>query len=285
MRVRRCLLFSTGDDLKKIKKGISLGVDSIIMDLEDGVALNRKAEARATIAAALRGLDFGRSERLVRINPVGSGLEHDDLVAVLPHRPDGIVIPKVEWAGQVEWVGRQITDESIRLLVLIETAQAVINLKEIAAADPRIDALIFGAEDFAGDLGATRTRVGREIFHARSAIVVHAAAFDLQAIDTLCIDFNDETALVEDAQFGVQMGFDGKLAIHPRQVGPIQAAFTPTDAQIAYALRLVQAHDKQQAEGSGAFALDGKMIDMPAIRAAQHVLAKARAAGKVLSDQ
>ena len=95
MRVRRCLLFMPGDDLKKIQKGISLGVDSIIMDLEDGVALNRKAEARATIAAALRDLDFGRSERLVRINPVGSGLEHDDLAAVLPYRPDGIVIPKV----------------------------------------------------------------------------------------------------------------------------------------------------------------------------------------------
>ena len=107
MRPRRCLLFMPGDDLKKIQKGISLGVDSIVMDLEDGVALNRKAEARATIAAALRDLDFGRSERMVRLNPIGSGLEHDDLAAVLPYQPDSLMLPKVEHAEQVQWVSQQ----------------------------------------------------------------------------------------------------------------------------------------------------------------------------------
>ena len=106
MRPRRCLLFMPGDDLKKIQKGISLGVDSIVMDLEDGVALNRKAEARATIAAALRDLDFGRSERVVRLNPIGSGLEQADLDAVLPHRPDSLMLPKVEHAEQIQWIDR-----------------------------------------------------------------------------------------------------------------------------------------------------------------------------------
>lgn len=139
MRVRRCLLFMPGDDLHKIQKGISLGVDSIIMDLEDGVALNRKAEARATIASALHDLDFGRSERLVRINPVGSGLEHDDLAALLPLQPDGIIIPKVDRAEQVKWVAEQIGDRDIRLLVLIESALGLINLKEIAASDPHLE--------------------------------------------------------------------------------------------------------------------------------------------------
>jgi citrate lyase subunit beta-like protein len=281
MRVRRCLLFMPGDDLKKIKKGISLGVDSVIMDLEDGVALNRKAEARSTIAAALRDLDFGRCERLVRINPIGSGLEKDDLRAILPLKPDGIVVPKVDRAEQVTWVGQQIGERNIRLLALIESAQSVLNLKEIAAADPHLDALIFGSEDFAGSLGATRTRRGEEILYARSAIVLHAAAFSLQAIDTLVTDFSDEVRLIEDAQLGAQLGFAGKLAIHPRQVDPIQAAFTPTAEQIAEARRIVQAHDEQQAQGAGAFALDGKMIDMPIVKAAQQVLAKARAAGKI----
>jgi citrate lyase beta subunit len=144
-----------------------------------------------------------------------------------------------------------------------------------------LDALIFGAEDLAGNIGATRSKAGWEVFYARSAVVTHAAAFGLQAIDTLCVDFNDEVALKEDAQIGASLGFSGKLAIHPRQVEVIQAIFTPTDEQIARAQRLIQAHDEQQAQGIGAFAFEGKMIDRPAIRAAEQVLAKARAAGRI----
>ncbi len=281
MRARRCLLFMPGDDLKKIQKGISLGVDSIVMDLEDGVALNRKAEARATIAAALRELDFGRSERVVRLNPIGSGLERDDLAAVRLHHPDSLMLPKVKHADQVQWVGRQLEGTAIRLLVLIETARGIVNLREIASASDRIDALVFGAEDLAGDIGATRVRNGLEILYARSAVVINAAAFGLQAIDTLVTDFNDEAALREDCQLGVQMGFSGKLAIHPSQIPIIQNIFTPSDERIAYAQGLIQAHDQHQAAGMGSFAFDGKMIDMPAIRAAQQVLAKAKAAGKI----
>jgi citrate lyase beta subunit len=281
MRPRRCLLFMPGDDLKKIQKGIGLGVDVVVMDLEDGVALNRKAAARATIAATLRDLDFGRSERMVRLNPISSGFEHDDLAAVLPYHPDSLMLPKVERAAQVQWVSQQLEGTNIRLLPIIETARGIVNLKEIATASDRLDALIFGAEDLAGDIGATRTPAGWEVFYARSAVVTHAAAFGLQAIDTLCIDFNDEAALIADAQLGVQMGFSGKLAIHPTQVNVIQTIFTPADEQIAAAQRLIAAHDEQQAHGTGAFALNGKMIDMPTIRAAQQVLAKARAAGKI----
>ena len=272
MRPRRCLLFMPGDDLRKIQKGISLGVDSIVMDLEDGVALNRKAEARATISAALRDLDFGRSERVVRINPIGSGLEQADLDAVLPQRPDSITLPKVEYAEHVHWLAEAIADPVIRLLAIIETARGVVNLREIAAASDRVDALIFGAEDFAGDIGATRTKAGWEVLYARSAVVTHAVAFGLQAIDTLCIDFNDEAALIEDTRFGMQLGFSGKLAIHPKQVEVIQSIFTPSDEQIAHAQWLIQDHDVQQAQGIGAFAFEGKMIDMPAIRAAQQII-------------
>jgi citrate lyase beta subunit len=281
MRPRRCLLFMPGDDLKKIQKGITLGVDSIVMDLEDGVALNRKAEARTTIATALHDLSFGRSERVVRINPIGSGLEQADLDAVLPHRPDSIMLPKVEHAEHIHWLAEAIDDPAIRLLAIIETARGVVNVREIAAVSDRLDALIFGAEDLAGDIGATRTKAGWEVFTARSAVVTHAAAFGLQAIDTLVTDFTDEAALIEDARFGAQLGFSGKLAIHPQQVAVIQSIFTPSDEQITRAQRLIQAHDAQQAQGIGAFAFEGKMIDMPAIRAAQQVLAKARAAGRL----
>ncbi len=282
MRPRRCLLFTPGDALKKIQKGVSLRVDSLVMDLEDGVALNHKDAARVTIASALSDLDFGRTERVVRINPIGSGLEHADLAAVLPHHPDSLMLPKVEYAEQVQQLSRQLPDEGIRLLALVETARGVVNLKEIAAADPRLEALVFGAEDLVGDIGAVRTVAGWEVFFARGAIVTHAAAYGLQAIDSVWVDFTDEAALTEDSRLGQQLGFSGKLAIHPKQVAPIQAIFTPSDKQIAQARRVLEAYEQHQASGTGAFALDGKMIDRPAVRAAQQVLSKARAAGRLI---
>jgi citrate lyase beta subunit len=291
--IRRALLFMPGDDRHKIEKGAGLGVDSIIMDLEDGVALNNKPAARATIAAALREVNFGRAEKLVRINPVGSGLEADDLAATLPAQPDGYVIPKVESAAQIHEITVRLDSaerehgwprESIRLLPIIETALGVVNLREIAASSPRLDALIFGAEDLAGDIGATRTPDGWEVFYARSALVIHATAFGLGAIDTPFVDLNDLDGLTAQTHIAMQMGYTGKLAIHPRQVEPIQAIFTPTPEEIARAKRLIDAHNAHQAARTGVFELDGKMVDMPMVRAAEHLLERARAAGIEMDD-
>jgi hypothetical protein len=161
-------------------------------------------EARKTIAEALQTLDFGKSERLVRINPVGSGLENDDLQSVLPYRPDRIVIPKVQEGQQVGWVSEKISEfERVRgwpageiaLLALIESARAIVNLAEIATSSSRLQGFIFGTEDLAGDIGAVRTRPGWEVFYARSAAVTYAAAFGLQAIDLVFLDFHDEEGL------------------------------------------------------------------------------------------
>jgi citrate lyase beta subunit len=278
-----------GDDWKKITKAITLGVDCICMDMEDGVALNRKAEARATIARALQELDFGKSEKLARINAVGSGWEMDDLQAVLPYRPDGIVIPKVEEYAQIEWASQVIEAaerqygwplQSIRILIGVETARGILNLKEIAA-HPRLDAMIFGGEDFAASIGATRTPEAIELLYARQAVVVACAAFDLQAIDIVAIDFKNLEALRAEAEFGARLGFSGKQIIHPAQVEPVQTAFTPSEETIAYARRIVETFEASQREGKGAYALDGKMIDMPLLKNAQKVLERARAAGKV----
>lgn len=289
MHARRALLYMPGDDRHKIEKAISIGVDCICMDMEDGVAQNRKAEARLSIAAALRELDFGRSEKLARINRVGSGLEADDLAAVLPFRPDGIVIPKIESADQIQWAAERIEAaelaagwpvNAIRIIVDVETARGILNLKEIAA-HPRLDALIFGGEDFAVSIGATRTPEAWELFYARSAVVTHAKAFGLQAIDMVTTDFRDLERVRREAEFGAQLGYTGKQTIHPAQVGPVQEAFTPGDEAIARARRLVEAFEAHQREGRGAFALDGEMIDLPLVRAAQGVLERARAAGKI----
>jgi citrate lyase beta subunit len=277
-----------GDDRHKIEKGAALDVDSIIMDLEDGVALNRKDAARETISAALREADFGRTERLVRINAIGTGLYGDDLAQTVEAHPDGYVLPKAESAGQIREISRHLLEaetrhgwpeNSIALLAIVETARGILNLHEIAASDPRLTALIFGAEDLAGDIGAKRTPDGWEVFYARSAVVLHAKAYGLQAIDTVYVDLQDVDGLVTDTEQALYMGYTGKLAIHPRQVEPIQRVFTPSAEEIQQAKRLIDAHTAHQQAGAGAFQLDGKMVDMPIVRAAETVLARARAAG------
>ena len=288
MHSRRALLYMPGDNWKMITKSVTLGVDSICMDMEDGTAINKKADARATIAKALKELDFGASEKLARINSVGSGWEQDDIQAVLPHHPDGIVIPKVESFEQVEWASRIIEDaelkngwgvKSIRILIGVETARGILNLKEIAA-HPRLDAVIFGGEDFAASVGATRTKDAVELLYARQAVIVACAAFDLQAIDIVVIDYKDLDALKVESEFGARLGFSGKQVIHPNQVPVVQEAFTPSAEAITYARRIVETFEASQKEGKGAYSLDGKMIDMPLLKNAQKVLSRAKAAGK-----
>ena len=288
MYSRRALLYMPGDNWKMITKSVTLGVDSICMDMEDGAAINKKAEARATIAKALQELDFGASEKLARINSVGSGWEQEDIEAVLPYHPDGIVIPKVESFEQVEWASRIIEDaelkngwkvNSIRILIGVETAKGILNLKEIAA-HPRLDAIIFGGEDFAASIGAVRTKDAVELLYARQAVIVACAAYDLQPLDIVSIDYKYLEALKVESEFGARLGFSGKQIIHPNQVQVVQEAFTPSDEAIAYARRIVETFEASQKEGKGAYSLDGKMIDMPLLKNAQKVLARANAAGK-----
>lgn len=287
MHSRRALLYMPGDDRRKIEKATTLGVDCICMDLEDGTAFSRKSEARAVIAQAVKELDFGRAECCIRINSVGSGLERDDLAAALAARPDTIVVPKVESAEQVQWISGQIESYElahglplggIRLLVGVETARGILNLKEIAASDKRLEAIIFGGEDFAASVGATRTPEATELLYARLAVVTACAAFDLQAIDMVTIDFRNPDIVRAEAEFGAKLGFSGKQIIHPAQVEPVQTAFTPSEEAVAYARRVVETFEAHQGEGKGAYELDGKMVDLPLLKNAQKVLERARVA-------
>jgi citrate lyase beta subunit len=276
-----------GDDRRKIEKATTLGVDCICMDMEDGVAITRKTEARAVIAQAMQELDFGASERCIRINSFGSGFEKFDLAAAVATNPDAVVVPKIESAAQVRSISEHIEMYelssnmeigTIRMLVGVETARGILNLKEIAEADKRLEAIIFGAEDFAASVGATRSPEATEVLYARSAVVTACAANELQAIDMVYIDFRNVEGLRLEAEQGARLGFSGKQIIHPNQVEAVQAAFTPSEEAIEYAQRVVRAFAASQKEGKGAFALDGKMIDMPLLKNAQKVLDRAKAA-------
>jgi citrate lyase beta subunit len=156
-----------------------------------------------------------------------------------------------------------------------------LNLREIAEADKRLEAIIFGAEDYAASIGAKRTKEATEVLYARQAVVTACAANDLQAIDMVFIDFRDKEGLRLEAEQGAGFGFSGKQIIHPNQIAVVQEAFTPSDEEIEYAKRIVESFVASERDGKGAYALDGKMIDMPLLRNAQKVLDRARAAGKV----
>lgn len=280
--IRRSLLFMPGDSARKIEKATGLNADSIIADLEDAVALSQKQAAREIVVDSFQRLDFGPTERLIRMNPASSPLWEDDLAQTIGVRPAGYVLPKTESAEQVRMISQRLAElenvhgfarGSIRLLALIETARGVLQAGQIAGADGRLDALLFGAEDLAGDMGARRSREGWEVFYARSAVVIAAAAFGLPAIDTVYIDLADTEGLAAQCRFAQGMGFSGKLAIHPRQVEIINRAFSPTEEEMAQAQRLIAAFESQQAAGTGVFEIDGKMIDMPVVLAARKVVA------------
>jgi len=285
MRLRRAILYVPGDNLEKIQQAAATGADSICLDLEDSVAENRKQEARETVAHALKSLDFGRSERLVRINRVDSEMAQADLSAILPALPNGIMIPSVESATQIQWVSRQVSDieqkydwlpNSMVLLALVETAKAIIRLSEIGDSDPHLVALALGAEDLAADLGAERTPSSMEMMYVRSAIVLHAAAFRIQAIDMSNSNFRDLDALREEACQGRALGFVGKQIIHPDQVVTVQEAFTPDVKAVTDARDLVEAYQEQEKQGVGMFERDGQVVNGRVVRSAERLLSRLR---------
>jgi len=283
----RALLFMPGDSERKIVKGTTLGADAVILDLEDGVAHNKKLLARATTMKALKELDFKGSARFVRTNAAGSGLEWDDIGATIAGRPDGYMLPKVESADVVVHASRRIEMEEayrgwpvggIVLIALLETARGVIEAAQIAKSDPRLVALAFGAEDYCASVGALRSKEGVEVLYARSKTVMAAASYCLQCIDTPYVDLQnmqDQTGLRADATFARGLGFTGKLAIHPSQVPLLQEVFSPTAAEVAAARALIDAHDAHQQSGTGVFVHEGRMVDMPMVRSAERVLLRA----------
>ena len=261
-----------------LRKAVDAGADVVVYDLEDAVVPSRKGEARTAVRDLLTDASFDpRCSVTVRVNPVGAG-GGADVEAICegetqPHL-DGVMVPKVESATDVEAVAKRLPAHTVEptLYALIESARGVLAAAEIAAVS---DVLVFGAEDLAADLGATRTDEGFEVTYARQRVVVAAAAYGIDAIDTLVTDYDDLDLIRADAERSVQLGFDGKLAIHPSQVGPINEAFTPTADELEWAERVLAATRRAHAEDRGVFEVDGEMIDAPLIRQAERILDRA----------
>jgi citrate lyase subunit beta/citryl-CoA lyase len=282
------MLFLPGNAPKMIINGNYLGSDAVIFDLEDAVAPDQKDAARLLVRNVLDALEFDRVETIVRINSIDTPYWQKDLEAIVPCRPNIIMLPKTGQAKDVEVVDDYIAvlegklgmePGSVRLMPLIETALGIENAYFIAAARPRVVALFLGAEDLTADLRCKRTKEGREIDYARSRMVNAARAAGVDVYDTPFTDVNDDEGILADAAYAKSLGFTGKASISPRHITAINTVFSPTKADIAYAYEVMDAIAEAKAQGKGAIALRGKMIDAPIVARAQQTIEAAQALG------
>jgi len=289
--LRRSRLYLPGNEPKYFPNAGLHGPDGIILDLEDSVHPDQKDAARLLVRNALRVLDFGTAERMVRINPWPLG--HDDLRAVVPQLPNLILIPKVENAEQVrevdtaisEILGSKHGDGAIWLMPILESALGIERAFDIAGAGERVAALTLGLEDYAADLGVSKSTSGEESVYARGRVVNAARAAGVQAIDSVYGQVDDAEGLREWCKHSRQLGFTGMGCLHPRQIEVIHTAYNPTRDEIDKALRIVEAFERARAEGRSVVSLGAKMIDPPVIKQAQRVVDLARDLGLVESPE
>jgi citrate lyase subunit beta/citryl-CoA lyase len=282
----RSMLFVPGDRPDRFGKAMGSGADAVIFDLEDAVTATGRPRARLDVAGFLQGAE--RTVPLwVRINPVDTDDAPLDLAAIGPARPDGVILPKARSGADLEildqWLAamearHRFASGSIKVIALItECAQAVLNAATFGRAPARVTGYSWGAEDLAADIGASANRTDDGEFEftfrlARASCLLAAAAAGVAAVDTTDIEFRDLAAVERRARASRRDGFVGKLAIHPAQIAPIHAAFSPSAAEVEWARRVVELLGN--AAGLGAVALDGKMIDRPHLRQAQRILAE-----------
>ena len=282
IRPLRSLLFAPGNHARRVEKALSLDADAVILDLEDAVAIAQKTATRAVVAAALeqprRGLVY------VRVNAVDTEFCHGDLGAVVQRGLDGIILPKVESAAglaTIDWLLAQLERErglpsgAIDLIPIIETARGVQQIDVILAAGTRVRRVAFGAGDFTLDVGMAWSRGEAELAHVRAVIVTASRASGIDApLDTVWVDLTDPKGLEASAHTALAYGFQGKMCIHPDQIAVVNGVFTPSNAEIAFAERVVAAFAAAEAAGNAAIQLDGKFIDYPIVYRAQRVLRK-----------
>ena len=289
-RLRRSRLYLPGSGPKLFPSAGLHGADGVILDLEDSVHLGEKDTARLLVRNALRCLDFGGSERMVRINQLPLGLE--DLAAVIPERVDLVLVPKVESAEQVRAVADCITgsvadagvDGPVWIMPILESALGVERAFDIATASERVSGLTIGLEDYTADLGVPKTPEGDETAWARSRLINAARAAGVQAIDSVYSDVADMDGLRRYAERSRAMGFAGMGCLHPRQVPVIHAAYAPSEAEVARALAIVAAFAEAESKGLSVVSLGTKMVDPPVVKRALELVALAREQGLVVEE-
>jgi citrate lyase subunit beta/citryl-CoA lyase len=280
MSIYRTILFAPANDLRKAGKALMLEADGVVLDLEDAVATSEKRKARITIQEALNLPHKGRV--FIRVNSARSNFILGDLLAVVgSSKIDGIVLAKAESAEEVRWVDwlitkleqeRELPKDQLELIPFIESARAVLDSYVIASACPRVHRLFFGGIDYLLDICASYSK--EALFFARSQLVISSRAAGIESpVDTVYPDFKDIEGLVADARLARQIGFQGKLVIHPGQVNPVNEVFMPSADEIEWAGKIISAFEEAEASGIAVIQIDGKMIEYPVVNRARQVLA------------
>ena len=283
----RTFLFAPGDHARRAEKALNLGADAAILDLEDAVAISAKAAARGLVRAAL---EWPRSCRgFVRVNGFDTPFCPSDIQAVVSPRLDGLVLPKLEEPAQlvaVDWLMRDLErqaglpDRGIEVMPIIETARGMVGLAALtacaAALGGRVRRFSFGAGDYTLDLGIHWDLMETTLESARSRMVLHSRAAGLEApVDTVWIELRETEAFAASCARGAAMGFQGRLCIHPDQIGPAHAAYSPAAAEVARAQRIVSAFAAAEAAGLASIQVDGRFVDYPVVERAQRLIALA----------
>ena len=285
MPVFRSLLFAPGNHARRVEKALTLDADVVILDLEDAVAIAEKSATREKVVAALQAPR--RALGYVRVNAFDTPFCFEDLQAVVTPGVDGILLPKVESPAQlvaVDWVvgalerSRGLPEGGIDIVPIVETGRGVSRLRDIAGSGTRVRRLSFGAGDYTLDVGMRWTFDERELDHVRTALVVESRTAGLEPpIDTVFIHLRETDALRRSTELARDLGFQGKLCIHPDQIGPINEAFTPSDDDIALAQRYVAVFDEAESRGSVSIQVDGYFIDYPIVEKARRTIRIAEA--------
>ena len=282
--MKRSMLFIPGNTPNLLINGNCLGADMVIFDLEDAVSPDEKDSARVLVRNTLRYLNFKTLGTIVRINSVDTPYWKKDLDEIMPYTPDMIMLPKTGCPADVLAADAYMTEleeklglakNTVKLMLLMETAMGVENAYISASASDRVGAIFLGAEDLTADLRCKRTKESREIEYARQRMVVAGRAANVDVYDTPFTDVNDDEGIRKDAAVAKAMGFTGKASISPRHVDAINEVFSPSTKDIDYAYEVMDAIRLAKEQGRGAIALHGKMIDAPIVARAQQTIAAA----------
>jgi citrate lyase subunit beta/citryl-CoA lyase len=288
IRPRRSVLYMPGSNARAIEKARTLPVDGVILDLEDAVAPDAKAEARAQVVAAVKAGGFGAREVFIRVNGIDTPWHADDMSAAAQAAPDAILVPKVSTVVQLERIGQRLLDMKValktRVWAMIETPQAIFNINALAAeahdSETRLAGFVMGTNDLAKETRA-RLVAGRApmlSWLARCLLAAHAHGIDI--LDGVYNDIGDAEGFTQECAQARDMGFDGKTLIHPNQIAPCNTVFSPSPDEIAQARRTIAAFDRPENKDKGVVQIDGRMVERMHAEMARRTVAIAEAIEK-----
>jgi len=279
--LRRSSIYVPGDSEKMLQKAATFESDVLVLNLEDGVALSQKITARRNVADVLKRGIYEKQEIWVRVNPLNGDFGGSDLADIIPQRPDGICLPKVESAEEIQLADRSIqeiearcsvSEPSVGIHAMIESAKGLVHAAEIAAAVPRMSSLVFGSADYCSDVRCQPGEDRAELLYALQTIITAARSAGIDAIDAPCFDIHNQDLLERESSVARRLGFDGKSVLHPKQLETINRIFDVTDEEIEWAETTLAELEEAENRGRALTTVKGRLIDNPHRAAAQRIL-------------